>query len=102
MIKKKPKVKIAVKGKKAKITVSGKKIKAKKIKGKVVVKKIVRTDEYGAPVYKKVGKGKLANGTGMVTLKKPIKGKNKLVFFITLKGGKLGYATIAKKIKLKR
>lgn len=101
VIKKKPKVKIAVKGKKAKITVSGKKIKPKKIKGKVVVKKIVRTDEFGAPVYKAVGKGKLANGTASITLKKLIKGKNELVFFITLKGGKLGDATIAKKIKYK-
>ena len=42
--------------------VSAKKVKAKKFKGSVVAKKIVDTDEYGAPVYKKIGKAKLRNG----------------------------------------
>ena len=51
IIKKKPKVKVAVKGTKATITVSAKKVKAKKFKGSVVVKKIVREDEYGAPAH---------------------------------------------------
>ena len=102
VIKKKPRVKIAVKGTKATVTVSAKKVKAKKFKGKVVVKKIVREDEYGAPVYKKVGKGKLRNGKAVVTLKKLSKGKNKLVFQITLKGGKYGNAEVAKTVKVKK
>ncbi|MDR7252063.1 protocatechuate 3,4-dioxygenase beta subunit [Nocardioides sp. BE266] len=102
VIKKKPKVKVAVKGSKASIDVSAKKVKAKKFKGKVVVKKIVRKDEYGAPVYKKVGKAKLVNGKARLTLKKLTKGKNKLVFVITLKGGKYGNAEVEKTVKLKR
>jgi len=101
-IKKKPKVAVSVKGTKASITVSAKKVKAKKFTGKVIVKKIVRTDEYGAPVYKKIGKAKLRNGKASTTLKKLTKGKNKLVFQITLKGGKYGNATVAKTVKVKK
>ncbi|CUR57661.1 putative exported carboxypeptidase [metagenome] len=101
-IKKKPKVKVSVTGKKASITVSAKKVKAKKFKGTVVVRKIVREDEYGAPVYKKIGKAKLRNGKAVATLKKLAKGKNKLVFEITLKGGKYGDAEVAKTVKVKR
>lgn len=102
VIKKKPKVKISVKGTKALVTVKAKKVKAKKFKGSVVVKKIVREDEYGAPVYKKVGKGKLRNGKATVTLKKLSKGKNKLVFQVKLKKGKYGDATVAKTVKVKK
>lgn len=102
VIKKKPKVKVAVKGTKATITVSAKKVKAKKFKGSVVVQKLVREDEYGAPVYKKIGKAKLRNGKAALTLKKLAKGKNKLVFEITLKGGKYGNAEVARTVKLKR
>ncbi|WP_297618769.1 carboxypeptidase-like regulatory domain-containing protein [Nocardioides sp.] len=102
VIKKKPKVKISVKGTQASVTVSAKKVKAKKFKGSVVAKKLVRTDEYGAPVYKKIGKGKLRNGKASLTLKKLAKGKNKVVFEITLKGGKYGDAEVAKTIKVKR
>lgn len=102
VIKKKPKVKVAVKGTKATITVSAKKVKAKKFKGTVVVKKIVREDEYGAPVLKKIGKAKLRNGKAALTLKKLAKGKNKLVFQVTLRGGKYGNAEVTKKVKLKR
>ena len=101
-IKKKPKVKISVKGAKASIKVSAKKVKAKKFKGKVIVRKIVREDEYGAPVYKKVGKAKLRNGKASLKLKKLSKGKNKLVFEIRLKGGKYGNAEVAKTVKVKR
>jgi len=102
VIKKKPKTKVSVKGTKASITVTAKKVKAKKFKGNVVVRKIVREDEYGAPVYKKVGKAKLRNGKDTVTLKKLTKGKNKLVFEITLKGGKYGNAEVAKTVKVKK
>ncbi|KRE97255.1 hypothetical protein ASG76_00545 [Nocardioides sp. Soil774] len=102
VIKKKPKVKIAVKGAKASVIVSAKKVKAKKFKGSVVAKKIVRTDEYGAPVYKKIGKAKLRNGRASLTLKKLTQGKNKVVFLITLKGGKYGNAEVTKTIKVKR
>lgn len=101
-IKKKPRVKISVAGKKATVLVSAKKVKAKKFKGSVIAKKIVDTDEYGAPVYKKIGKAKLRNGTATLTLTKISKGKNKVVFFITLKGGKYGNAEVSKTIKLKR
>ena len=102
VIKKKPKVKVSVNGKKASVVVSAKKVKAKKFKGTVVAKKIVRTDEFGAPVYKKIGKAKLRNGKASLTLKKITKGKNKVVFLITLKGGKYGNAEVAKTIKVKR
>ncbi len=102
VMKKKPKVKVAVKGTRATVKVSAKKVKAKKFKGSVVAKKIVRADEYGAPVYKTVGKGKLRNGKATLTLKKLVKGKNKLVFLITLKGGKYGNAEVTKTIKVKR
>jgi len=102
VIKKKPKVKVAVKGTKATITVSAKKVKAKKFKGSVVVRKVVREDEYGAPVYKKIGRAKLRNGKAALTLKKLSKGKNKLVFEITLKGGKYGNAEVTRTVKLKR
>ena len=101
-IKKQPKVKVSVKGAKASIKVSAKKVKAKKFKGKVIVRKIVREDEYGAPVYKKVGKAKLRNGKASLKLKKLSKGKNKLVFEIRLKGGKYGNAEVAKTVKVKR
>lgn len=99
VIKKKPKVKITVKGKKASVAVSAKKVKAKKFRGTVVAKKIVRTDEFGAPVYKNVGKAKLRNGKAALSLKKITQGKNKLVFFVTLKGGKYGDAEVAKTVK---
>ena len=55
----------------------------------------------GAPVYKKVGKAKLRNGKASLKLKKLSKGKNKLVFEITLKGGKYGNAEVAKTVKVK-
>jgi hypothetical protein len=102
VIKKKPKVKVAVKGAKASILVSAKKVKPKKFKGTVVVKKIVRTDDYGAPVYKKIGKATLRNGKATLTLKKLTKGKNKVVFLITLKGGKYGNAEVNRTIKVKK
>jgi len=101
-IAKKPKVTISVKGATASIVVKDKKVKAKKFTGKVVVRKIVREDEFGAPVYKKVGKAKLRNGKATVAIKKLAKGKNKLVFEITLKGGKYGDATVAKTVKVKK
>jgi hypothetical protein len=101
-IAKKPKVKVAVNGARAKVTVSAKKVKAAKFKGTVVAKKIVRTDEFGAPVYKKIGKAKLRNGKAALTLKKLTKGKNKVVFVITLKGDKYGDAEVARTIKVKK
>ncbi len=66
------------------------------------VQKLVREDEYGAPVYKKIGKAKLRNGKAVLTLKKLAKGKNKLVFEVTLKGGKYGNAEVTRTVKLKR
>ena len=102
VIKKKPKVKVSVAGTKATVLVSAKKVKPKKFKGTVVVKKLVGTDDYDAPVYKKIGKAKLRDGKASLTLKKLVKGKNKLVFFVTLKGGKYGNAEVAKTIKVKR
>lgn len=101
-IAKKPKVKISVNGSTATVKVSDKKVKAKKFKGTVVVQKIVRTDEFGAPVYKKVGKAKIVNGQARLTVKKLVKGKNKLVFSIDLKGKKYGDAEIAKTVKVKK
>ncbi|MBS2936398.1 carboxypeptidase regulatory-like domain-containing protein [Nocardioides sp. J2M5] len=101
-IAKKPKVKISVKGSTATVKVSDKKVKAKKFTGKVVVRKIVRTDEFGAPVYKKVGQAKIVNGQARLTVKKLVKGKNKLVFSIDLKGKKYGDAEIAKTVKVKK
>ncbi|HSU01670.1 MAG TPA: carboxypeptidase-like regulatory domain-containing protein [Nocardioides sp.] len=102
VIKKKPKVRVSVTGNKASVTVSAKKVKAKKFKGSVVARKIVDTDEFGAPVYQKIGKAKLRNGKASLTLKKLTKGKNKVVFLITLKGGKYGDAEVARTIKIKR
>jgi protocatechuate 3,4-dioxygenase beta subunit len=99
---KKPTVKVAVNGARAKVTVSAKKVKAAKFKGTVVAKKVVRTDELGAPVYKKIGKAKLRNGKAALTLKKLTKGKNKVVFLITLKGDKYGDAEVARTIKVKK
>ncbi|NPD03962.1 carboxypeptidase regulatory-like domain-containing protein [Nocardioides sp. zg-1308] len=102
VIKKKPKIKVSVTGKTASIVVKAKKKQAKKIKGTVVVKKLVREDEYGAPVYTSIGKGKLRKGKASVKLKKLAKGKNKLVFVVTFKQGKLGDAEIAKTVKVKK
>lgn len=100
VIKKKPKVSITVKDDRAHVVVKAKNVKPKKFKGTVVVKKIVRTDDYGSPVYKTIGRAKLRNGTSSLTLKKLSKGKFKLVFLITLKGGKYGNAEVAKTVKL--
>lgn len=102
VIKKKPKVKVSVKGTKAQVSVSAKKVKAKKFKGTVVARLVVGEDEFGAPVYKKIGKAKLRNGKASLTLKKLTKGKNKVVFEITLKGGKYGNATVTKTVKRKK
>ena len=98
----KPKVKIKVKGTMAAIVIKAKKVKGKKIKGNVVVKRIVRKDYFGAPIYKKVGKAKIRKGKAATNLKKLKKGKNKLVFFIKLKGKKVGDAQISKTVKLKK
>lgn len=102
VIKKKPKVKVSVKGAKAQVSVSAKKVKAKKFKGTVVARLVVGEDEFGAPVYKKIGKAKLRGGKASLTLKKLTKGKNKVVFEITLKGGKYGNATVTKTVKRKK
>lgn len=102
VIKKKPKVKVSVKGTKAQVSVSAKKVKAKKFKGTVVARLVVGEDEFGAPVYKKIGKAKLRGGKASLTLKKLGKGKNKVVFEITLKGGKYGNATVTKTVKRKK
>lgn len=99
---KQPKVKVKVTGAKAALTVKVKKVKAKKIKGNVVAKLIKRLDEYGVPVYKTIGKAKLKNGKASLGLKKLKKGKNKLVFFVSFKGKKIGDAQVSKKVKIKR
>lgn len=101
VLKTKPKVKVKAAGSRATITISGKKVKPGTIKGKVVAKMIKDTDEYGQPKYKTVGKAKVKNGKAVVSMKKLAKGKNKVTFFITLKG-KLGNAEVTKKIKTKK
>ncbi|MBL0749075.1 hypothetical protein [Nocardioides baculatus] len=97
-----PKVKAKVSKKSAAITLKVKPLKAKKVKATVKVFEIVGTKKNGDDKLKKLGKGKIANGKGVVRFTKALgKGKHKLVF--TVKGkGKVGSGDIQKKVKLKR
>ena len=98
----KPKVTAKVSKKSAAITLKVKPLKAKKVKATVTVFEKVGVKKNGEPKLKKLGKGKITNGTGVVRFKKALgKGKHKLVF--TVKGkGKVGSGDIAKTVKLKR
>lgn len=97
-----PKVKARVSKKSAAITLKVKPLKAKKVKATVTVFEIVGTKKNGDDKLKKLGKGKIANGKGVVRFTKALgKGKHKLV--LTVKGkGKVGSGDIQKKVKLKR
>ncbi len=99
VIKKQPKVKIKAKGDSASIKVKVKGLKAKKIKGSVKVREIVKVKANGEPKYKKIGKAKIKNGKGRVSLAKlKGKGKHKVVFTFKFKG-KVGNIEITKKVK---
>ncbi|WP_426245930.1 carboxypeptidase regulatory-like domain-containing protein [Nocardioides sp. LHG3406-4] len=99
VIKKQPKVKIKAHGKSASIAVKVKGLKAKKIKGSVTAREIVKVKANGEPKYKKLGKAKITNGKGHVSLAKlKGKGKHKVVFTFKFKG-KVGNIEITKKIK---
>ena len=98
----KPKVKAKVSKKSAAITLKVKPLKAKKVKATITVFEIVGVKKNGDDKMKKLGKGKIKKGTGVVRFKKALgTGKHKLVF--TVKGkGKVGSGDIMKKVKLKR
>ena len=98
----KPKVKAKVTGKSAAITLKAKPLKAKKVKATITVFEIVGVKKNGDDKLKKLGKGKITKGTGVVRFKKALgKGKHKLVFSVKGKG-KVGSGDIQKKVKLKR
>lgn len=97
-----PKVKAKVSAKAAAITLKVKPLKAKKVKATITVFEIVGVKKNGDDKLKKLGKGKIKKGTGVVRFKKALgKGKHKLVFSVKGKG-KVGSGDIEKKIKLKR
>jgi hypothetical protein len=98
----KPKVKAKVSKRSAAITLKAKPLKAKKVKATITVFEIVGVKKNGDDKMKKLGKGKIKKGTGVVRFKKALgTGKHKLVF--TVKGkGKVGSGDIMKKVKLKR
>ncbi|GAB3018143.1 hypothetical protein GCM10011376_01100 [Nocardioides flavus (ex Wang et al. 2016)] len=98
----KPKVKATVAGKKIRLTIKAKPLKAKKTDATVVVYEVRGKRADGELKLKKIGKGKVKDGAGTATLKKPLgKGKHKLVLRIKGKG-KVGSGDIMKKVKLKR
>jgi hypothetical protein len=98
----KPKVKAKVTGRSAAITLKVKPLKAKKVKATITVFEIVGVKKNGDEKLKKLGKGKITKGTGVVRFKKALgKGKHKLVFSVKGKG-KVGSGDIQKKVKLKR
>lgn len=97
-----PKVKAKVSAKAAAITLKVKPLKAKKVKATITVFEIVGVKKNGDDKLKKLGKGKIKKGKGVVRFKKALgKGKHKLVFSVKGKG-KVGSGDIQKKIKLKR
>ena len=97
-----PKVKANVKAKSAAITLKVKPLKAKKVKATITVFEIVGVKKNGDDKLKKLGKGKIKKGTGVVRFKKALgKGKHKLVFSVKGKG-KVGSGDIQKTVKLKR
>ena len=98
----KPKVKARITGRSAAITLKVKPLKAKKVKATITVFEIVGVNKNGDDKLKKIGKGKIAKGAGVVRFKKALgKGKHKLVFSVKGKG-KVGSGDIRKKVKLKR
>ncbi len=97
-----PKVKAKVKAKAAAITLKVKPLKAKKVKASITVFELVGVKKNGDDKLKKVGKGKITKGTGVVRFKKALgKGKHTLVFSVKGKG-KVGSGDIRKLVKLKR
>ena len=97
-----PKVKAKVSAKAAAITLKVKPLKAKKVKATITVFEIVGVKKNGDDKLKKLGKGKIKKGKGVVRFKKALdKGKHTLVFSVKGKG-KVGSGDIEKKIKLKR
>ncbi len=97
-----PKVKAKVSAKAAAITLKVKPLKAKKVKATITVFEIVGVRKNGEDKLKKLGKGKIKKGKGVVRFKKALgKGKHQLVFSVKGKG-KVGSGDIEKKIKLKR
>jgi hypothetical protein len=97
-----PKVKGPVTAKKAVITLKVKPLKAKKVKATITVFELVGVRKNGDDKLKKLGKGKIKKGKGVVRFKKALgKGKHKLVFSVKGKG-KVGSGDIMKKVKIKR
>ncbi|WP_210649347.1 hypothetical protein [Nocardioides sp. SYSU D00065] len=97
-----PKLKAKVSRKAAAMTLKVKPLKAKKVKASVVVYEVAGTRANGEPKLKKLGKGKIAKGKGVVRFKKPLRaGKHKLVFRIS-GAGKVGSGDLTQKVKIKR
>jgi hypothetical protein len=95
----KPKLKAKVSARSISLQLKAKPLKAKKVKATVVVFEVAGKKANGELKLKKLGKGKVTNGTGVVRLKKALgKGKHKLVFSITGKG-KVGSGELTKKVK---
>lgn len=98
----KPKLKAKVSPKRAVLTLKVKPLKAKKVKASVVLYVVKGTNAAGEPKLKKIGKGKVVKGKGVVKIKKALrKGKHTLVFRIKGKG-KVGSGDLTKKVKIKR
>ena len=97
----KPKLKANVSKRSAAITLKVKPLKAKKVKATVIAFEKVGVKKNGEDKLRKLGKGKVANGKGVVRFKKALaKGKHKLVF--TVKGkGKVGSGDIRKLVKIR-
>ena len=98
----KPKVKAKVTGRSAAITAEGQAPQGQEGQGHDHRVEIVGVKKNGDDKLKKLGKGKIKKGTGVVRFKKALgKGKHKLVFSVKGKG-KVGSGDIQKKVKLKR
>ena len=98
----KPKLKAAVSKKAITLKLKVKPLKAKKVKASVVVYKIMGLKANGEQKLKKIGKGKITKGQGVIRLKKALaRGKHKLLFRIKGKG-KVGSGDLIQKVKIKR
>ncbi len=97
----KPKLKANVSKRSAALTLKVKPLKAKKVKATVIVFEKVGVRKNGEDKLKKLGKGKVASGKGLVRFTKSLaKGKHKLVF--TVKGkGKVGSGDIRKLVRIR-
>jgi hypothetical protein len=97
-----PKLKAKVSPRSISMVLKAKPLKAKKVNATVVVYEKVGTLANGEAKLKKLGKGKVKKGTGVVKLTKALgKGKHKLVFRIKGKG-KVGSGDLMQKVKIKR